>query len=183
MKKKAYDKKILNTEKRSVMKLIQTDAFKIHMKAHENDFCIPYPKLISYIEENKYLDKCSEEIVEKVIEFPLEIGYTHVNEISDKDFIVYAKRRYRNIYSKFTLNSAKRATNKCVLILKKDKYEDNQYIIITMFPGEYAMREVQDKNIKTEEERKRVVDFWNRHAFAYDVNMVDTDTITDKCPY
>lgn len=183
MKKEAYDEKILNVDKRISIKLIQTDSFKIHMKAHENDFSIPYPKLIEYIEENHYLDGCREEVVEKVIEFPLEIGYTHVNEISDKDFIVYAKRQYRNIYSKFTLNSAKRVTNKCVLILIKDRYADNQYVIITMFPGEYAMREVQDKNIKTEEERRRVVEFWNKHAFAYDVNLVDTSTITGKCPY
>ncbi|MGL4731546.1 MAG: hypothetical protein ACRCW0_08175 [Clostridium sp.] len=185
MSEKGYLKKIKigKEDKKDKIKLIQTNKFKNHIEAHKQDFNISYYKLISFIERNEYLDKCDEDFIEKVIELPFEVGYTHLSETGEEDFIIYAKRLNRDIYSKFTLNRSKRVTNKCVVVLRKNKNADNEYFIVTMFPGEYAVKELEDRNIKTEDERERVVKFWDKHAFAYDVNIINPATIIDQDSY
>lgn len=69
------------------------------------------------------------------------------------------------------------------MVLSKNKYRENEYYLITMFPGEYAIKEVQDPNIKTEEQRNKALKFWEENAFVFNKDLVQEDTITSICPY
>jgi hypothetical protein len=164
-------------------KIITSKKFKKHMLVHQNDFNIPYNKLIKYMENKGYFENLQDGFVEMVVELPFNIGYNSMVETDDTHKIVYAKRKGRNIYSRLTLSGEKTLTNKCVVILKQNYTNSSGYYVITMFPGEYLVREVQDRNIKSKEERKRVLDFWNKHALAIDFTEIDCETITSKCPY
>ncbi len=52
-----------------------------------------------------------------------------------------------------------------------------------MFPGEHLVREVQDKNIKSKEEREIALEFWSRHALIISPTEIECTTITDDSPY
>lgn len=165
------------------IKIIQSNKFKTHMEVHKNQFIISYEILIKYMELNNKFQNIGNGLVEMVAEFPFYIGYTNICKISDKHEIVYAKRKNRDIYSKFTLDGEPKLTNKCVVILNQSYTNPNEYYLITMFPGEYVVKEPQDRNIKTEEERKKVLKFWENHALIFNPKEIDLETITYDCPY
>lgn len=173
----------ITRQEKGKIKLIQTNKFKKHMKVHESQFIIPYEKLIKYMELKGTFNNIKDRFVEMVVEFPIDIGYSDLCKISDKDEIVYAKRKNRDIYSKFTLDGKSKLTNKCVVVLKQSYTNQNEYYLITMFPGQYAVKEPQDRNIKTEEEKKKVLEFWNSHALVFKPKDIDLETVTYRCPY
>lgn len=170
-------------ELKSDVKIIRTNKFKNHMKTHENQFIVAYENIIKYAELSGKFKRLRNEFIEMIVELPFYVGYTDLCQITDKDTIVYAKRKNRDIYSKFTLNGERKLTNKCAFVLKQDCKNINQYYIITMFPGEYLIKEPQDKNIKSEEEKRKVLEFWKQHALVFDSEKIDEETIICHCPY
>lgn len=165
------------------IKLIQTKKFKEHMNNHIQDFIQPFDKLVNEIEYLLSNREIKDSFIETVITFSDNTGYSYVNKINNKKDIIYVKRKGRDIYSKFELNREKVLTNKCVVVLSKNKYRENEYYLITMFPGEYAIKEVQDPNIKTAKQRKMSLEFWEENAFVFDKALIQDDTITSICPY
>lgn len=165
------------------IKLIQSKKFKEHMESHMDDFIVPFNQLLYKIEETLSNKGIKDNFIETVISFPNNIGYSNINKIEDEDNIIYAKRIGRNLYSKFELNKEKKLTNKCVVVLSKNKYRDNEYYLITIFPGEKAIKEVGDINIKTEEERENVISFWRENAFVFNENLIQDGTVVKECPY
>lgn len=165
------------------IKLIQTRKFKEHMNIHEGDFIQSLNLLVSEIESVMNDRNIKEDFVETVVTFSTNIGYSYINKINNKEDIIYAKRKGRNLYSKFELNRKNVLTNKCVVVLSKNKYRENEYYLITMFPGEYAIKEVQDTNMKTEEQRNKALKFWQENAFVFNKDLVQEDTLTSICPY
>lgn len=165
------------------IKLIQTRKFKEHMNIHAGDFIQPFDLLVSEIESVMKDRNIKEDFVETVVTFSTNTGYSYINKINNKKDVIYAKRKGRNLYSKFELNREKVLTNKCVVVLSKNKYRENEYYLITMFPGEYAIKEAQDPNIKTEEQRNKSLRFWEENAFVFDRELIQEDTITSICPY
>lgn len=164
-------------------KIIISNKFKQHMSVHQNDFKIPYHNIIKYMESKGYFNNLKDGFVEMVVEFPFDIGYTSLVETDSTHNVFYAKRKNRDIYSRFTTNVKKRLTNKCVVILNQSHSDPREYYMVTMFPGEHLVKEVQDKNIKSDEERKRILEFWNGHALILNADDIDIHTATRECPY
>lgn len=164
-------------------KIIQSNKFRSHMQVHEKDFIIPYQNIIQYASYKGYFNDINERFVDMVVEFPFNIGYSLLCETTVQDTIVYAKRKNREIYSRFTLDGEKKLTNKCVFVLNRSNQKSDEYYLITMFPGEYLVKEPQDKNIKDELERQRMLEFWRSHALVFNPKDVDLETATYSCPY
>lgn len=164
-------------------KIIMSNKFKQHMLVHQNDFKIPYHNLMKYMEYKGCFNNLKDGFVEMVVEFPFDIGYTSLVETDSTHNIFYAKRKNRDTYSRFTTSGEKRLTNRCVVILNQSYTNSNEYYLVTMFPGEHLIREVQDKNIKSDEERKRILEFWSEHALILNADDIDIHTVTRDCPY
>jgi hypothetical protein len=164
-------------------KIIISNKTKQHMSVHQNDFKMPYDNLIKYMESKGHFNNLKDGFAEMVVEIPFDVGYTSLVETDSTHNVFYAKRKNRDIYSRFTTNVEKRLTNKCVVILNQSYTNSNEYYLVTMFPGEHLIREVQDKNIKSDEERKRILEFWNGHALILNADDIELDTVTRDCPY
>lgn len=173
----------LTKRKVTYNKIIQSNKFRSHMQVHEKDFIIPYQNVIQYASYKGYFNDINDRFIDMVVEFPFNIGYSLLCETTAQDTIVYAKRKNREIYSRFTLDGKKKLTNKCVFVLNRSNQKPDEYYFITMFPGEYLVKEPQDKNIKDELERQRMLEFWRNHALVFNPKDVDLETATYSCPY
>lgn len=165
------------------LKIIQSKKFKAHMQSHADEFYIPYQALIEYMVNNGTLNDISGEFVQKVVEFPFYIGNTTLCETDDTHEIVYARRKNRDIYTRFTLNGELRKTNKCVVVLKRSNTNHNEYYLITMFPGEHLVKEPQDRNFEAEESRQAALQFWSNHALVFEPKTIDLESVRYICPY
>ena len=164
-------------------KIIISNKTKQHMIVHQDDFQIPYHNLIKYMQSKGYFNNLKDGFVEMVVEFPFDIGYTSLVETDSTHNVFYAKRKNRDTYSRYTTNVEKRLTNRCVVILNQSYTNSNEYYLVTMFSGDHLIREVQDKNTKSEEERKKVIEFWSGHALILNADDIDINTVTRDCPY
>ncbi|QGU96418.1 hypothetical protein GOM49_16125 [Clostridium bovifaecis] len=173
----------LKEEKQNKIKIIQTNKFRKYMEVHKKQFILPYKNLIKYMQLKGEFKQVKDKFVEMVIDFPFDIGYTQLCEITSGHKIVYAKRKNRDIYSKFTLNGRSRLINKCVVVLKQSFENPDEYYLITMFPGEHIVKEPQDRNIKDKEEIKKVLEFWNNHALTFNPKEINLESIIYDCPF
>lgn len=112
--------------------IIISNKTKQHILVHQNDFKMLYDNLIKYMESKGYFNNVKDGFVEMVVEFPFDIGYTSLVEIDSTHNVFYAKRKNRDIYSRFTTNVKKRLTNKCVVILNQSYTNSNEYYLVTM---------------------------------------------------
>jgi len=174
-----YFKEYINDE----VNIIITNKFKQHMQVHQDQFSIPYQNLISYMKNNRTFENLDKDFIEMVVEFPFNVGYSDLCKVKDSDNIIYAKRKDRSIYSKFLIGRESTEIDKCVVVLKRSYDKPNEYYLITMFPGEYCIKEPQDKNIKSEDEKNNIMKFWDKHAFVFKLDEIDKNTITKVCPY
>lgn len=165
-------------------KIILTDKFKGHMVAHEKDFIKGYEILIKKFEKSPEFQKLDNNFCKISFEFEEEIGFLNVVKIEQDEKVIYAKRKGRDIFSKFVRKDCKRIkTNKVVFSLKKSNKNSNEYFLITMFPGEACEKEPQDKSIKDSIELKKCLEYWENRAFIYDESIVDKSTIQNEMPY
>lgn len=67
--------------------------------------------------------------------------------------------------------------------MKRNRNNPNEYYLVTMFAGEFAIKEPYDRNIKSEEELRKVIDFWNEHALVFNPKDVNLETAIYTCPY
>ena len=109
-------------------KIIVSNKTRQHMVVHQNDFQIPYHNIIKYMESKGYFNDLKDGFVEMIVEFPFNIGYTSLVETDSTHNVLYAKRKNRDIYSRFTKNVKKRLTNKCVVILNQSYTNSNESI-------------------------------------------------------
>ena len=157
--------------------IIQSYKFKKHMEVHKDDFIIPYDQVIEYAVKNGYLINISNKFLGMILELPFSVGYTALCKTDQDHDIVYAKRKNRDVFSRFTLDGKKVKTNKCILILNRNNQREDEYYVITMFPGETLIKEPEDKNIKNKFEREEIIEFWKHHAFVFNPKDVDLETV------
>jgi hypothetical protein len=98
-------------------------------------------------------------------------------ETTDEDEIIFAKRKYRDGFTRFVKNRQPEKTSKITIILKKTQEEDT-YFIVTAFSGSGAEVEPWDRQADS-----KSIHFWNNHALIWDGKDVDENTITEKCPW
>lgn len=166
------------------VKIIMTKRFKEHMGAHESQFTMPYELLIQKLEFNKELMETKEDFIKIEENYSVNVGYNSVVKILPDEKIIYAKRKNRDLYSKFVVRDSKgEETNKVQFILKRNAHDKEAFNVITMFPGNTSEKEPEDKTIQNIDELERCLEFWEDKAFIYDESIVDVDTITTENPY
>lgn len=164
-------------------KIIQSNRFRTHMEVHKRDFIIPYYKLVQYALNKGYFDNLNTDFLAIIVEFPFNIGFSTLTQTKPGDEIVYGKRKNRDIYSRFTLNGKRKLINKSIFVLNRSYTKDNEYYLITMYPGEYLVKELDDPSIKDELERRKMFEFWSNHAIIFNPRDTDLETLTYRCPY
>lgn len=166
------------------VKIIMTKRFKEHMEAHESQFTMPYQLLIKKLEFNKELMETKEDFIKIEENYSVSIGYNSVVKILPDEKIIYAKRKNRDLYSKFVVRDNKgEETNKVQFILKRNAHDKEAFNVITMFPGNTSEKEPEDKTIENIDELQKCLKFWEDKAFIYDESIVDIDTITTENPH
>lgn len=164
-------------------KIIISDKSKIHMEVHQHEFFLDWQEMIRRYEQEGYFDHLSNQSEKIMINLPEPIGITSLVETDENSEIIYAKRKERNLYTRFVKNRKGSITSSFVVILNKSRNNDNDYFLVTMFPGKGAYREPEDPNISTKEELIQSLLFWENHALVFDESTINLETITPICPY
>lgn len=164
-------------------KIIISTRGKIHMEVHQNDFFFDWQELLMRYEEEGYFNHLSKQSEKLIITAPEPIGISSLINTDEHSKIVYAKRKERNIYTRFVKNRKGCITNSFVVVLNRTRNNNNQYLLVTMFPGNGAYKEPEDPTISTKRELIESLLFWENHALVFDESTIDTSTITPVCPY
>jgi hypothetical protein len=164
-------------------KIIITHNFKKHIEVHMSSFIVPYTNLIDICKQNGTFQNLSKPFEVMIIEFPYNIGFSEMVEVNEEEEVFYAKRIGRNIFTKFVEGKLSKEINKCVICLKQNILNRNEYFLITMFPGEYMVKEPEDNTIKDILTLETTLKFWHNHALIFKEETVDSSTIVKECPY
>lgn len=164
-------------------KIIISDRCKIHMEVHQNEFFFDWEEVLKSYEQDGYFDHLSNQSEKLIINSPVPIGISTLVNTDENSEIVYAKRKERNLYTRFVKNREGSITSSFVVILNRTRHNNNQYLLVTMFPGNGAYKEPEDTNIKTKRELIESLLFWENHALVFDKSTIDYNTITPVCPY
>jgi len=118
----------------------------------------------------------SKKFIETEVSFDRVVGQTICVETDDTDRIVYAKRRGRDGYSRFTKSRKPKDCDQMVVVLKRIDW--STYILITAFVGESGEREPFDPEASSES-----LDYWSNHALVWGEEEVVLGTETTDCPW
>ena len=105
------------------------------------------------------------------------VGKSSCVTTSGSDKVVYARRPKRADMTRFVKNRQVEPSDKAVVILKRDDYEQ-YYIVITAFVGGMAAKEPWDFRA-TDEDRE----FWENHALVWGSEEIIPGTETAVCPW
>lgn len=167
-----------------IKKIIISNKFKNHMEVHEGEFKIPYIELIKEFESSYEFQNSSDDFIVTTKEFGQIVGLEKVVKLLPEEKIIYAKRKGRDIYSKFVQRDEKGIeTNKVVFILNRSRNNPSEYYMVTMFPGNGSKKEPEDKSIKDIKELEECLDFWQDRAFILEEDLIQMDTMTTELPY
>lgn len=165
------------------MKIIVSNKCKNHMRAHKNDFLVPWDELIEECKIRGVFNELNKSLEIRNVKFNRAIGYCNLVEVSANDEIMYARRKGRDIYTKFVKNRKAEITNNLVIILNRSYTNEDEYYLITLFAGVDSIKEPEDRNIGSKVELQQSLDFWNGHALVYDEKIIDIESIKTYCPY
>lgn len=167
------------------MKIIITEKTKEHMECH-NKLFKPYTEYLTPTIEQKILRQCKRNFNIVHITFNEHVGKTGIVEIDENDEIFWAKRKGRNIYSRFVKGRVSYTTPIITFILKK-QYDGEDFNLISMYPSlGVTEKEVFDPSIRSLSELERSISFWSKYAFTDDdyVKGTEKDIIeSHKCLY
>ncbi len=127
------------------------------------------------------IDTKNRAFIEECIEFDHPIGFTHCVEVKPDDTVISVYRKGRSKPIPMVLGRDPEPCNKlCVVLLRtkigkgpKGHGGETIYQLVTAFAGNQLATTPDDPHIKTEEERKRCLDFWSKHALVFDPGAVD----------
>lgn len=109
------------------------------------------------------------------------VGQTIRVETKPGDDILYARRIGRQGLTRFVKNRQPEPCSSVVVVLKKGG--GNYYILLTAFIGTRCPLEPWDPEIKTLEEKRKAVEFWNRNALIWGCQDTIAGTETTVCPW
>ena len=165
------------------MKIIASKKFKNHMIAHEQDFLLPWEGLIKVCKEKGHFDNLDKPFEVLEIKLGRSIGYCNLVGVDGNDEIIYAKRYGRDIYTKFAKRREPKVTDSLVIILNRSNKSNEEYFLVTMYPGNKSCKEPEDLNILTKEELYEALEFWGNKALIYNESIIQIDTVKTYCPY
>lgn len=88
------------------------------------------------------------------------------------DEIIFVQRKNRKWPSRFVKNKQPIDYNGITIVLLKNKYHANEYVLMTAYIGDKAPPEPWDNPLfekleNGEERRKEALEFWNNHALIW----------------
>lgn len=138
-----------------------------HMSVHADVYAL--------LDEAVSLFNPTQESIQKtVIKFDRVIGATVCVETTDDDEIVYATRKGRKWPSRMVKNRMPMPSDELTLVVKLCKH--NIYRLLTAYIGGFSEREIDDHNIKTQEDKRVSIHFWSNHALIYNEDDIQ-DTV------
>lgn len=164
-------------------KIIISNKCEIHMEVHHNDFFFDWKEMLRSYEQEGYFDHLSDQFEKIIINSPQPIGISSLVNTGEDSEIVYAKRKEREIYTRFVKNRKGSKTSSFVVILNRSRDDNNKYFLVTMFPGKGAYKEPEDPSIISKKDLAESLLFWENHALVFDQSTIDHTTITPVCPY
>ncbi|MBV4428721.1 hypothetical protein KM792_10215 [Clostridium tyrobutyricum] len=148
-------------------RIVLNTKFKKHMQTHSISFYENYENYLTEDIKEKILKKCNSNFNIINLKMPFTVGVTNIAPVNKNDKIFWAKRKERNIYSRFVQNKKSKETNIITFIIKQQYYNKNLFNLISMYPslGE-TQKEIFDPNIASLEELEQCISFWTKFAFA-----------------
>ncbi|SRR6266404_7141535 len=116
--------------------------------------------------KNVYLDQ----------DMGMVVGETDLVETTEKDEIVYAKRRNRDNFTRFAMNRDPEPTSYVTVVLSKDT--NKEYELVSAWVGRAVPQFPGDK-FATPESRT----FWRSHALAWGRQAIQADTVRKNWPW
>jgi len=165
------------------MKINVNKTTEEHMEAHRSEFLSEWKILLSRCTEKNEVKTLTKDFEIIELKFDEAIGYKTLLEVTSQDTIYYAKRKGRDIHSRFVKNKSPLLCDTLTLILKKDRRAPETYNLITMFVGSPNFKEPEDLNIYSKSELIESLNFWSKHAFVYDETVIDVTSVKTICPY
>lgn len=103
------------------------------------------------------------------------IGKTYCIPITDEN-----RSQVRMLYRQgkkgrtpIILNGPGKETSLVTMVIVRDEKDRNLYRVCAAYYGMKGTREPFDKNIKSEEERQKCIDFWSNHALSLSAKCID----------
>ncbi len=126
------------------------------------------PSLLNLVKDLIKLSEISGENVGIEHDFGKVVGKTSCVKTTDKDKIVYAKRKQRDSYSRFVKNRQLEDTNLVSAVLFKNEYG---YLLWSAWCGSLVPTSPDSEGrMKTSE------GFWQNHALVYDESLIQHGT-------
>lgn len=149
-------------------KLVLNERFRGHMENHCSSFNKNYVEYLTPDVKEEILNKCASEKFNVVhVKFDSNIGTTNIAKVNDTDSVFWAKRKGRDIYSRFVKGKEPKPTNIITFVVKEQHYNKGVFNLISMYPSiGKSEKEVFDQNIDTIEELERCINFWTEFAFV-----------------
>lgn len=164
------NEKILTTTKNG--RKVYVDVNSSHASTHLQDS----PELIGQIKSILIRTEVSGDNVAFQTDIDTAIGKSDLVETSDKDEIIYAKRKNRDIYTRFVKNREPVDTNFVTIILHKR--EDEDYNLFSAWVGPLVPPFPGDKM-----EHPDSKEFWSNHALVWGNQEIQPGTETTKQPW
>jgi hypothetical protein len=94
---------------------------------------------------------------------------TKTNKISLKEEAFFAKRKGKDVYSRVIPNVIKKTSSIVTIFAFRDtKRNIEDFVLITAYIGNMGEKEPMDRNIKSDAELEKSLDYWCETAFHYD---------------
>jgi len=104
------------------------------------------------------------------------IGTTDLVETDDRDEIIYAKRKNRDIYTRFTKSQRPRECSTVTMFV--ERHDDKKYNLGSAWIG-YIGPSFPGSEHETPESRP----YWARHALVWGRQEIQPNTETSDCPW
>lgn len=146
--------------------IIVNGKFRQHMLTH-NEFVKNYEEYLTKEIKEKILKQCKENFNIIHITYNEIVGNVGIVEVAKNDKVFWAKRKGRNIYSRFVKERNSEKTNIITFVLKEQYNNKGKFNLISMYPSlGKTEKEIFDSNISSLEELERSIDFWTNYAFV-----------------
>lgn len=152
------------------------DVFVDMESSHAATHLTHHPHLIDFVKKVIPTVEVSGDHLRVDVDMGEEVGLSDLVETTDGDEIVYAKRPFRNQYSRFVKQRAPVATSWVTIDIRKD--DGGGYYLYTAFIGKLSPSFPGGTYLPDQSK-----EFWSRHALVWGPQEVVPGTETTKCPW
>lgn len=135
------------------------------------------PHLLSLAAEALQSIQLEKTVMDLEYDMGRTIGYDFVVETTDTDTIFYVQLVRDNTYTRFTKNGKPLSTKYLSMILCKSD-DDTSYDLLDIWVG--RLTPPRPGSDQATDDAKT---YWEKHAFVFENQPVQSSTLTKTCPY